>query len=174
MTHEPLREIMPPVDMSLRTRWRHLVMVAGLVFTLDQASKYWLLEVMHIAARAPMRLHENFALVMAWNRGVSFSMFSHASAWMPFVLVALALAISAVLVRLALASPSRWERVGYAMVIGGALGNALDRLRFGAVADFFYVHVGQLGWPAFNVADMAICSGVGLLLFCMIKTPARP
>jgi len=148
--------------------------VAGVVFVLDQLSKWWLLEVFHIAQRAPVRLSENFALVMAWNKGVSFSMFSHSAAWMPYVLSAVAVVISAVLVRLCLKSPHRLERMGYAMVVGGALGNVVDRLRFGAVADFFYAHIGDLGWPAFNIADSAICIGVGVLLISMVKHPARP
>ncbi len=153
---------------------RSLLVIALGVCALDQASKYWLLAVFDIAARAPVRLHENFALVMAWNRGVSFSMFSHSAEWMPYLLASVAAAISALLVRLALRSARRLEAIGYAMIVGGAMGNALDRLRFGAVADFFYAHVGPLGWPAFNVADMAICLGVGLLLFCLLKAPARP
>lgn len=151
-----------------------LMMTASIVFALDQLSKWWLLEVFQIAQRAPVRLTENFVLMMAWNRGVSFSMLSHSSEWVPYVLAALAAGISAVLVRLCLRSPYRLERLGYAMVVGGALGNALDRLRFGAVADFFYAHIGDLGWPAFNVADSAICIGVGLLLICVLKQPARP
>ena len=160
--------------MNRRISTPSLIVIALIVFALDQASKYWLLAVFDIAARAPVRLHENFALVMAWNRGVSFSMFSHSSEWMPYVLAALAASISALLARLALRSEHGLERIGYAMVIGGAMGNALDRLRFGAVADFFYAHIGARGWPAFNVADMAICTGVGLLLFCLLKAPARP
>jgi signal peptidase II len=151
-----------------------LLAIVGSVFILDQLSKWWLLEVFRIAERTPVRLTENFALVMAWNRGVSFSMFAHSAEWMPYVLVAVALTICAVLVRLTLKSPHRLERLGYAMVIGGALGNVVDRLRFGAVADFFYAHIGDLGWPAFNVADSAICVGVGLVLISMFKQPARP
>lgn len=150
------------------------LLIAVLVFTADQASKYWLLEVFSIAAKAPLRLYENFALVLAWNRGVSFSMFAYAADWMPYILVAVAAAISALLVRLGLKSPHRLERIGYAMVVGGALGNAVDRVRFGAVADFFYAHIGRWGWPAFNVADMAICAGVGLLLFSVLKPSPRP
>ena len=151
-----------------------LIITASSVFVLDQLTKWWLLEVFHIAQRSPVSLHENFALVMAWNKGVSFSMFSHSAAWMPYVLSAVAVMISAVLVRLCLKSPHRWERMGYAMVVGGALGNVVDRLRFGAVADFFYAHIGDLGWPAFNIADSAICIGVGVLLISMVKHPARP
>jgi signal peptidase II len=75
---------------------------------------------------------------------------------------------------MALKSERNLERIGYAMVVGGALGNAIDRLRFGAVADFFYAHIGDLGWPAFNVADIAICSGVGLLLLALFMSPPTP
>lgn len=155
-----------------RQRIGALVLVAGVVFALDQYSKYWLIHEYGIAQRGPVRLCEYFALVMAWNTGVSFSMFAHSAQWVSWALVALALGISGILVRLCLASDRGWERMGYAMVVGGALGNALDRVRYGAVADFFYAHLGERGFPAFNVADMAICGGVGLLLLHLIKKPA--
>ncbi len=160
--------------MTPRARWVDLLLAAGVVFLLDQFSKYWLIEIYGIAARAPVHLCEYFALVMAWNKGVSFSMFSSHAGFMPYVLIALAVGISGVLARLCLKSADRLERVAYALIIGGALGNALDRVRFGAVADFFYAHIGNLGWPAFNVADSAICIGVWMLLLRMIKKPATP
>jgi signal peptidase II len=141
------------------------------VFALDQVSKYWLLYKVGMATRPPIALCDYFSLVMAWNTGVSFSLFAHGAPFMRWLLVGMALLVSALLLRLALVSEKRSERVGYAMVIGGALGNALDRVRFGAVADFFYAHIGDIGWPAFNVADMAICAGVGLLLLSMFKRP---
>jgi signal peptidase II len=155
-----------------RQRILSLLLVAGVVFALDQYSKYWLIHEFGIGQRPPVRLCEYFALVLAWNTGVSFSMLAHSAQWMPWALVALALVISGILVRLCLASDRAWERVGYAMVVGGAMGNAIDRIRYGAVADFFYAHVGEHGFPAFNVADMAICGGVGLLLLHLMKKPA--
>jgi signal peptidase II len=157
---------------TLRIKIIRLIGIALAVFTLDQACKYYMLEVVDIAARSPIRLSENVALVMAWNRGVSFSMFAHEAEWMPYVLIAVALAICAVLVRLCLKSADRVERFGYAVIVGGALGNVIDRVRFGAVADFFYVHVGEYGWPAFNIADASICAGVALLLWRVLKKPA--
>jgi signal peptidase II len=147
--------------------------IALAVFVLDQWSKYWLIHGLDMAARAPLRLGEYFTLVMAWNTGVSFSMFAHSAQWMPLALTVAAVVVSGVLARLALRSNHRLERIGYAMVVGGALGNALDRVRFGAVPDFFYAHIGDLGWPAFNVADMGISVGVGLLLFSMAQQPRR-
>ena len=150
-------------------RLRKILAISLAVIAADQFSKYWLLQHYDMAMRAPVHVNDYFAIVMAWNRGVSFSMLSHSTEWMPWVLTAMAVIISGLLFRLALKSIRSCERVGYALVIGGAIGNAIDRVRFGAVADFFYLHVGDLGWPAFNVADMAICAGVGLLLLQAFK-----
>ena len=158
--------------LTMRERARPVLLIALLVFIADQASKYWLIHGVGLDHRAPIRLCDNFALVLAWNKGVSFSMFAHSTDWMPYVLTFAAIAISLLLIRLALHTPKRPERIGYAMVVGGALGNAFDRARFGAVADFFYAHIGTLGWPAFNVADMGICCGVAILLWSMIRTKA--
>lgn len=158
---------------SLSRPASRVALVALLVIALDQFSKWWMLEQVGIAGRSPIIVTEFFRLVMVWNQGVSFGMLGTGAAYMPWVLVALALAIAAVLWRLGLKSPHRFEHIGYGMVIGGALGNVIDRLRFRAVADFFYFHVGEHGWPAFNVADMAICAGVALLLWMMLKHPAR-
>ena len=168
-----MRKAMSPKPQSCR-QLHQLLAIALAVFAADQGSKYWLIEVFRLPTKAPMPLCEYFSLVMAWNRGVSFSMFAHSAEWMPYALVVMALVISGILARLCLHSDKRLERIGYAMVIGGALANAFDRVRFGAVADFFYAHIGNLGWPAFNVADMAICCGVALLLFSVVKYPARP
>ena len=159
--------------LTMRERTKPVLAIVALVFIADQASKYWLIHGLGLENGVPIRLCEYFALVMAWNRGVSFSMFSHSAEWTPWALTFAAIVISALLLRLALHTPKRAERIGYAMVIGGALGNAFDRARFGAVADFFYAHIGTLGWPAFNVADMAICCGVGILLVALLKAQVK-
>ncbi|MBX9726465.1 MAG: signal peptidase II [Rickettsiales bacterium] len=163
-----------PASPNRRTRITSLLLIAASIFALDQLSKYWLIYELDLRTRAPLYVNEYFSLVMAWNKGVSFSMFAHSAEWMPAVLTVVAVLISGLLAHLCLKSDIRLERIGYAMVIGGALGNACDRVRYGAVADFFYAHIGRLGWPAFNVADMAICTGVGLLLLAMLrrKNPA--
>ena len=149
---------------------RQLTLIALLTFALDQLSKHWLLYDVGMIARPPIVVTDFFSLVMVWNKGVSFGMFSRMGHdFMPMALTVMALVISAILARLALTTEKRFERIAYAMVIGGALGNALDRIRFGAVADFFYFHIGDLGWPAFNVADSAICIGVSLLLLTLFR-----
>lgn len=151
-----------------------LAVVALIVIVLDQFSKWYLLDVVGMASRPPVVLSGFFQLVMVWNQGVSFGMLTHDAGYMRWFLIAVALVICVVMVRLGLRSSLRLERIGYGMVIGGALGNVVDRLRFGAVADFFHFHVGSFSWPAFNVADAAICVGVAILLWMMTFHPAKP
>lgn len=152
-----------------------ILAVALVTIGLDQLSKWYLLSVVGMASRPPIHVTDFFSLVMVWNKGISFGILNHPETSMPWVLIAVAVVVSALLTRLAVKSENRYERLGYALVVGGALGNVIDRLRFGAVADFFYFHIGDLGWPAFNVADAAICVGVtGLiaLIFFAPRTPA--
>ncbi|PZP85585.1 MAG: signal peptidase II [Azospirillum brasilense] len=163
MTHSPTR-----------SRALHMAGVALLVIVLDQLSKWYMLSVLDIGHRPPMEVTSFFRLVLVWNNGVSFGMLQHEASFMPWFLIAVAVVISVVLTRLGLKSALKLERVGYGMVIGGALGNVIDRVRFRAVVDFLHFHLGSFSWPAFNVADAAICLGVGVLLLMMMKHPAKP
>jgi signal peptidase II len=138
--------------------------LAAVVLVLDQASKWWLLEVVGMPFRPPIVVTPFFNLVMVWNRGVSFGLFAHEAALMPYVLSGVALAVSTGLFVWLSRADRRWIAVALGLVIGGAVGNVIDRLRFGAVADFFDLHVAGWHWPAFNVADAAIVVGVGMIL----------
>ena len=103
----------------------------------------------------------HFSLTMVWNEGVSFGMLKGFGIW---PLVGLALAISAIFVGWIFKSSTWVECVALAMVVGGAIGNVIDRVRFGAVADFFDVYAYGYHWPSFNIADAAITIGVAMLL----------
>lgn len=137
--------------------------VLGLIA--DQTSKWALLEVVGLRQNPePIRLLPVFDLVMWWNYGTSFSLFRTGAVWGPYIFSLLALAIIGFLVLWLrwIARPVLAAAIG--AVIGGALGNVVDRLRFGAVADFFYAHIGGYGWPAFNVADSLIVVGIAVLV----------
>ena len=152
-----------------RRRNNQLMAAVVVTFMLDQLSKYWLLNDVGLINGTPMVLTPWFSLVMVWNKGISFGMLSHSGQDLTaYLLTAVALVVSAILARLALKA-ERAERIAYGMIIGGAVGNAIDRVRTGAVADFFYAHLGDLGWPAFNVADSAICIGVFFLLLRSVR-----
>jgi len=144
--------------------------VAGLAALLalaaDQGSKWVLLDLVGLRANPqPIRILPVFDLVLWWNQGTSFSLFRTGAAWGPYIfsLAALAIIVGLVLWLSFIGKPVLAAAIG--AVIGGALGNVVDRLRFGAVADFFYAHIGDYGWPAFNVADSLIVVGIGVLVF---------
>lgn len=130
----------------------------------DQASKWWVLEVFDLPGRASVSVLPVLNLTMVWNRGVTFGLLSSDAAWSTAVLSAVALAVVVALgVWL-----RRAERLGVALalgaVAGGAVGNVIDRLRFGAVVDFIHAHAWGWSWYVFNLADAAIVCGVGVLL----------
>jgi signal peptidase II len=143
--------------------------IAGLALILDQASKHALLAFAFPGyvpgAPHPTRyaITDFFAIVMVWNKGVSFSLLRELDA--RWALVALSVGICAVLVWWMRKAPSRRTTLGLGLVVGGALGNAIDRIIFGSVADFLLFHAWGYAWPAFNVADSCIFMGVVLLLF---------
>ncbi len=137
--------------------------IAGVVIVLDQVSKWWILT----RVMDPPRVIEVlpfFNLVMVWNRGISFGLFNTASPWAPWILSGLALAICAFLVIWMIRDPGRWSTPAIGLIIGGALGNVIDRMLYGAVADFIDLHVGGHHWPAFNVADASITLGAAILI----------
>lgn len=141
-------------------RW---LISAGLVLAIDQASKAWVLATFHLHEIQPVTSFFNLVLVM--NPGASFSFLADAGGWQKWFFVVLALAVSAWLVLLIRRhAQERLMPAALSLVLGGALGNVIDRLRFGAVVDFLDFHLAGWHWPAFNVADTAISVGVILLL----------
>ncbi len=137
--------------------------VAGLVVVLDQLSKWWVLGVVmqppRIITVAPF-----FNLVLGWNRGISFGLFDSDSPLNVWLLPVVAVAIIIALLLWLRRARGLMVATAIGMVIGGAAGNVIDRLRFGAVADFLDFHVAGHHWPAFNLADAAITVGAALLI----------
>ena len=141
----------------------------------DQASKAWLIDLLAAGGNRGIEVTGFFNLVMVWNRGISFGLFNTGAEATRWILIVLALAIAAGLVVWLRRLQGRLPVYAVGLVIGGALGNAFDRIHRGAVADFFDVHVAGYSWPAFNIADSAITVGVLLLLVDAFLTPrARP
>lgn len=141
-----------------RESYRFGLPIALLVLLLDQASKWLMLSVM-----SPPRTIEVtgfFNLVLAWNTGVSFSAFSGSGDAGRWILVSVAIAITVFLLVWMGRSERRLLIAGFAVIVGGALGNVIDRLIHGAVVDFLDFHLAGWHWPAFNLADTAITLGV--------------
>lgn len=103
-------------------------------------------------------------LVMVWNKGISFGLFQSGSKLASMLLIGIALSLSMGMTIWLALSRSAWVSFALSLVIGGAVGNMIDRIRFGAVADFIDFYVGDWHWPAFNVADSAIVLGAFILI----------
>lgn len=173
--------------MLKKTMNQKIPQILGLSFIVDivlfdQLSKWWITEyiirplidgtpiglgewLMNAPDRLPAGISTAimpyFNLTMVWNEGVSFGMLQNAGIW---PLVMMASLISVFLARWMVKTSSKFEAISLGMIIGGAIGNTIDRFRFGAVADFFDVYVGTYHWPAFNIADAGISIGVVMLL----------
>lgn len=137
------------------------VAAVGAVLVLDQASKQLALDAFTPIDR--VALLPFLDLTLAWNRGVSFGMFGSGAA-PPYVFILIAIAISAFLSWQMFKAETRLAALGYALIIGGALGNIVDRAVYGAVIDFILLYWRDWRWPVFNVADMGITVGVCLIL----------
>ncbi len=139
------------------------IVVALVCLIVDQATKIIVLGIMDPPRRIEIL---SFAdLVLVWNRGVSFGLFNQDSQVLRWVLTAIALAISVGLLVWLMRVARTLPAVAVGLILGGALGNVVDRVRFGAVVDFVYLHAGTFAWPAFNVADSTITVGVVVLLY---------
>lgn len=139
------------------------LLVLFLVVLVDQATKWWILGViMPLQAIIPISNFFNLALVM--NTGVSFGIFGGGDWWVRWVLVICASVLTVGLFFWMVKTKERPLSFGLAFIIGGAVGNLIDRIRFGAVIDFLDFHYQGWHWPAFNIADSAITLGVAIIL----------
>lgn len=132
------------------------------ILLLDQLTKW--LALRSLDPFEPVVVAPFFNLVLVWNRGVTFGLFREAGAWGPWLLTLAALAIGGFLVYWLRRETRPVARLALWLVLAGAVGNVIDRLRFAAVVDFLDFHALGYHWPAFNVADSAIVVGAGLIL----------
>ena len=161
----------------MTSRLRPGIIAALAVIALDQASKLWLLRVFDIAHRGAVKVTPFFDLVLTWNTGISYGWFQNEGAVGQAILLAVKAAAVVVLAIWMARSRSRLSTFALGLIIGGAIGNAIDRFAYGAVVDFALLHV-QIGgkpfnWYVFNLADVAIVAGVaGLLYDSFVMVPA--
>lgn len=165
-----------------KTVCKYALIILGLVL-LDQVTKDFLLYLITGGVPAfgpawtivPMpylmaHVTDFFNLVFTWNPGTSFSLFRALGEAAPIIIIIATGFITGFVLYYLFRRAREWERVPLAMIAGGAIGNLIDRVRFGAVIDFLDFHLAGRHWPAFNVADICICVGVGLyILFWLIQ-----
>lgn len=129
----------------------------------DQATKWWILNQVMVPPRV-VPVTSFFNLVLQWNKGITFGLLNSGHEWTRYLFIATAIAIMLLLISWLVKTHSILAGIGISMVMGGALGNLIDRMTHGAVLDFLDFHFRGFHWYAFNIADSAIVCGVGLLL----------
>ncbi len=140
------------------------LLVAGLCLVFDQISKFWLILGTDIRLTYPWPLLPWLDFTVVWNRGISYGLFQQHSEFGRWALTAFKLGAAVFLTFWLRNASGRLETLGIGLIIGGAIGNAIDRIVHGAVFDFVHFHVGEFSWYVFNVADAGIVLGVGLML----------
>ncbi|ADP70939.1 lipoprotein signal peptidase [Rhodomicrobium vannielii ATCC 17100] len=152
-----------------------LYSLTGLIFAaatllVDQGQKVWTIAFFQSGETAKIVVAPFFDIVLVWNRGVSYGLFKQDSAAGQWILIAFAFAATLALFLWLAHMQTRLSAAAVGLIMGGALGNAIDRMQYGAVADFFSFHVGSFHWYVFNLADVAIVAGVGGLLYDSLKS----
>ncbi|WP_255518766.1 MULTISPECIES: signal peptidase II [Commensalibacter] len=135
-----------------------------LIFLLDQISKYCILNIVNLPQKGSIPVIPFFNFTMVWNRAITFGMLGQFGSWGSVIFSVSAFVIAASLFIWMIRARKIWVIMSLGAIVGGALGNILDRLRFGAVVDFIHFHVAGWSWYVFNVADGAIVCGVIILL----------
>ena len=156
-----------------------LRVIAGLiVLAADQASKWWVLHGLDLPALGQVVVLPVLNLTMVWNRGVTFGLLNGLGAWGHVLLAGVSLAVVAALGVWLRRAESPAVAIAIGAIAGGAIGNVIDRVRFGAVVDFIHAHVltpwGDVSWYVFNVADAAIVCGVVALVIQSQFSRPRP
>ena len=151
-------------------RWLAL---AALVAALDQLSKFAITRILTVGGN--IELAPFFNLVLVHNRGAAFSLLSNASGWQREFFIAIAVIASVWVVYLLRRHPRETRFcLALSLILGGAIGNVIDRVLFGAVIDFLDFHVAGYHWPAFNLADSAITCGAALLIWDGFRPAKKP
>lgn len=157
----------------MTVRFRLLAAVAGTVLLIDQLTKVYIDR--SFALYESVEVVPNFFhITYLRNKGAAFGVLADSAFRIPFFIAVSLLAVAMILWYFRqLPQDQVGQQLGLSLILGGALGNLIDRIRLGEVIDFLDVHWYRHHWPAFNVADSAICVGVGLLLLCMWRFERR-
>ena len=142
-------------------RWLWLAVA---VVVLDQLTKYWADSQLQLYL--PQQVMSGFNLTLSYNPGAAFSFLADAGGWQRWFFIVLALGVSAFIVSwlLRLNRDERWMAVALTLILGGAVGNVVDRIYIGHVIDFIDIYIGSWHWPAFNIADSAITIGAVMMV----------
>ena len=149
-----------------QTNYILFAVISIMIVIVDFITKKWMLSVLFEIPRQIV-VTSFFNLTPVWNKGISFGIMSSHPEIIRFIIPVLALLVILYLIR-QIHLQRRMQQIGSAIIAGGAAGNVIDRFLYGKVVDFFDFHIGGYHWPAFNIADIAICAGVAIT--CLLYT----
>lgn len=153
--------------------YRLFALTALISLLLDQASKFYIDSSMSLYQSFPV-IENFFHITYLRNPGAAFGILSNHAVRLPFFIGIALIAVVGILWYLRrVPTEDRWQHLALGLIFSGAIGNLIDRLRLGEVIDFIDVHWYQHHWPAFNVADSAICVGVALMMLCSVRDERR-
>ena len=144
------------------------IWIAIAIIAFDRLSKLYIASSLMLAE--PLRILPILNFTLAYNRGAAFSFLHNASGWQNIFFTTLACIVSVIIIAWLYRVSRRdwWSCIGLNLVLGGAIGNAWDRLQYGYVIDFIHFHLGNWSFAIFNVADSAICVGATMLILCWV------
>lgn len=148
-------------------RWG--LLAAAIVLAADQGSKYWIVNVLDLPTLGSVELLPFLSFTMVWNQGVTFGLLRQGSVEGTYILAGVALLVVAALIVWMRKAENALVTVALGAIAGGAIGNVIDRLRFGRVVDFIHAHALGYSWYVFNVADAAIVCSVAVLILDGIR-----
>jgi signal peptidase II len=162
--HAALKILMGKVRTGVMPNWVKYVALSGVIVAADKSSKVWAEQA--LSSREVISITSWFDFSLVYNSGAAFGLLNNAGGWQTVFFAAIALLVSGVLVILIkqLEQQERLLGVAYACVLGGAIGNLIDRLMYGKVIDFVHWFYQNYHWPHFNIADIAICIGAAILI----------
>ncbi len=147
-------------------------LLIALITAADQLTKWMILNRFSFEGES-LDLSSFFSLTLVYNPGISFGMLALPQPWGAWILTGMTTLIILGLIIWMLGLKARSMLLGLALVVGGAIGNVIDRIRFGHVVDFLNVHYDRFYWPAFNLADSMICVGVAILIWSQLRNNCR-
>jgi len=138
------------------------LVVAIIAVSLDQINKWYMLDIVDMMSGQTIHYNDYLDIVMVWNQGISFGLFQNE--YSQYIFSALSSVIIIILLIWLKKADRQFMAIAIGFIIGGAIGNIIDRTTYGAVADFYYFHLGDYYWPAFNIADSTIFIGAAMLI----------
>ncbi|MDX2050452.1 MAG: signal peptidase II [Rickettsiaceae bacterium] len=157
-------------DLSVLRGLFFSIVVIAAITSIDQIFKVLIIELLKSKYGMNIKVTEFFSLVYTWNYGISFGLFSNFYQYSNYIFLAINCLLTGYLFSLLIRTKSKFMHSGLVLIIGGAIGNIIDRIFRGAVFDFLYFHYNQYSFPAFNLADSFINIGVFFVLISFIRS----